>query len=92
MKLLYSQPKAEDIGGTHLCDHPWLLVNNAGQLVAWNERGGSGSSAVYQNNGYDVTYERDNDVGGQIYTDMKQFHQPSEPLWAARDHGRLCRA
>ena len=41
LRLVYTPPPAAALGGTVLMDCPFLLVDGAGRLIAWNDRTGS---------------------------------------------------
>lgn len=38
LKLVYTQPGRETLGGSLLDPHPWLLLNDELKLMGWNER------------------------------------------------------
>lgn len=62
MQLVYVPPKPDDLGGTHLVDHPFLLINSDGRIIAWNERSEGLSGAEFRSQraqpGYAIALER----------------------------------
>ncbi len=57
MQLVYTPPAASDLGGAHLTDCPFLLLDPQLRIVAWNGRD-SGSKAVPgAPTGYAITRE-----------------------------------
>ena len=82
MKLLYSQPAPPDLGGVVLADHPWVLLNPSGFLVAWHERGSSGSQIQFdERTGYAVTAEYEQQIGDQLFAQVEHYHLMHGPAW-----------
>jgi hypothetical protein len=45
LQVVYSPPPAQALGGTHLADVPFLLLDEQARVVAWNERSGLSQAA-----------------------------------------------
>lgn len=56
LELVYSPPAPTDLGGAHLPDCPYLLLDDRLRLVAWNGRD-TLARAVYARTGYQVVRE-----------------------------------
>ncbi|TVR41098.1 MAG: hypothetical protein EA402_13260 [Planctomycetota bacterium] len=84
MKLVYIPPKPEDIGGTHLVDHPYILLDRQARIIAWNERGQGLSAVEYRQRGYAVLHERSELHDGHLAPVQKRFNlSHPEPTWDA---------
>ncbi len=46
LQVVYQPPAPATLGGTTLLDCPFLLVDGAGRLIAWNERTGHSSAEL----------------------------------------------
>jgi hypothetical protein len=57
LQIVYTPPPPASLGGTHLADCPFVLVDGAGRIIAWNERLGQ-SEAQRQNGGYRILLDR----------------------------------
>lgn len=58
LELVYTPPEPASLGGAHLSDCPFLLLDERLRLVAWNGRD-SLSKAVAGNAGYRITREEE---------------------------------
>ena len=45
LQVVYSPPPPQALGGTHLADVPFLLLDDQARIVAWNERSGLSQAA-----------------------------------------------
>jgi hypothetical protein len=45
LQVVYTPPPAQALGGTHLADVPFLLLDEQARVVAWNERSGLSHAA-----------------------------------------------
>ncbi len=61
LELLYTQPTPAALGGAHLVDCPFLLLDDQLRLVAWNGRDSIAKVTVTPK-GYQVTREIEQDV------------------------------
>jgi hypothetical protein len=57
LQLVYTPPPPTALAGTVLVDHPFLLVDGALRLVAWNGRGGLAQITSLTAGGYRVVRE-----------------------------------
>ncbi|TVR17817.1 MAG: hypothetical protein EA401_00200 [Planctomycetota bacterium] len=83
LQLLYTPPDPDDIGGTMLVDHPFLLLDNHARIIAWNERELGLSSVVFQGQeGYEIQHERSEMVSGQLAPTLVAIEVDlSQPAW-----------
>lgn len=69
LQVVYTPPDAAALGGTHLADVPFVLLDEHARVVAWNER--SGMSQTAPGAAYRVTRDRTPDDRTDIVTDVR---------------------
>jgi hypothetical protein len=87
LQLLYTPPTTEALAGTHLVDHPFLLVDERLRIWAWNERQNGLSGAEFrldrQPKGYAIALEKSRPlVGGEeVPVEEKRSYDAPAPRW-----------
>lgn len=82
LQLVYTQPTPETLGGTVLVDHPFILLDPRGAILAWNERQEGVSGIVLKDKTYSVTLGRFEGV--KENAQLKQIDRKAPvnaPLW-----------
>lgn len=77
LQIVYTPPEPAALGGTHLADVPFVLLDDHARVVAWNER--SGMSQTAPGAVYRVTRDRTPDDRTDIATDVRDV--PGERGW-----------
>ncbi len=77
LQVVYTPPGPAALGGTHLADVPFLLLDDRARLVAWNER--TGMSLTAPGAAYRVTRDRTPDDRTDIVTDVRDI--PGDRGW-----------
>ncbi|MDA3963840.1 MAG: hypothetical protein PF961_23875 [Planctomycetota bacterium] len=87
LQVLYTQPTPDELGGTLLDPHPWVLLDDALLIQAWMERSRL-SQAEYRDDdepaGYRVRHEIERTVGGDIFTAERSDKRPGPKAWDRR--------
>jgi hypothetical protein len=84
LELVYTPPTESDLGGTHLSDCPFVLLDGRLRVVAWNGRD-TGSKAVPSvPDGYAVTREISILENGDTRIDLDQRKVAGERGWDLR--------
>ena len=72
VQVVYTPPSPATLGGTHLSDTPYWLLDTRTRLIAWNDRGTS-SMMQPAAGAYQVTRERTPSDDTNIVLDEKKF-------------------
>jgi hypothetical protein len=57
LQLVWEPPSPDRLGGCHLSDCPFVLLDDAARVIAWNNREGLSQAAPAAPSGYQVTRE-----------------------------------
>ncbi len=80
LQLVYEPPAPARLGGTHITDCPFLLLDGAARIIAWNERKGH-SEAQMQQTAYHVL--RDRTPNDQAEIEPIEVRISPAPAWDA---------
>ena len=83
-ELVYTPPKVEELAGTHLSDCPFLLVDAAARIVAWNGRDIGTKAVPAAPTGYQVTHERSVGTGEDRQISLDDIKIPGDLGWDLR--------
>lgn len=82
LQLVYTQPTPETLGGTVLVDHPFILLDPRGAILAWNERQEGVSGIVFKDKTYTVTMGRFEGLKEKATLKQTERKAPmNAPLW-----------
>lgn len=83
LQVVYTAPKPEQLAGTHLDDHPYVLLDDAARVLAWNERSNL-STLRREGEGYRVTLERNRSTGADAVMDEVPRRLKGPAAWDLR--------
>lgn len=84
MQLVYTPPSDADLGGAHLSDCPFLLLDTHLRIVAWNGRDTGTQAVPGAPNGYSITREVSIVEGDDKRIDLEQRTITGERGWDLR--------
>ena len=83
-ELVYTPPNASDLGGTQMSDCPFLLVDRAARIVAWNGRDIGTKVVPATPHGYKITHERHVGTGEEREIKLEEAKISGELGWDLR--------
>lgn len=86
LELVYTPPIPEELGGTILDPHPFILVDDRLLVHAWLERGSRLTKAQWGADpaGYEVVREGERVIGDEVFPDEQRLVVESPPAWDLR--------
>lgn len=84
LQLVYTPPGDADLGGAHLSDCPFLLVDSQLRVVAWNGRDTGTQAVPAAPDGYSITREVSVVEGDDKRIDLQQRTITGERGWDLR--------
>jgi hypothetical protein len=84
LQLVYTPPGDADLGGVHLSDCPFLLLDPHLRIVAWNGRDTGTQAVPGAPNGYSITREVSVVEGNDKRIDLQQRTLTGERGWDLR--------
>jgi hypothetical protein len=84
IELVYTPPTVAELKGTHITDCPFLLVDNAARIVAWNGRDIGSKVVPAAPTGYTITHERLMGEGDDRTITLENITVPGATAWDLR--------
>jgi hypothetical protein len=81
LQLVYQPPAPEKLGGAHLVDCPFVLLDEQARVVAWNGRESLSQAVPAAPSGYRVTRELSEGQGDEARATSEERAIPGERGW-----------
>jgi len=81
LQLVYTPPAPERLGGTHLTDCPYVLLDDQLRVVAWNGRDLLSNAVPDGKSGYKISLELSEGSGDEAHPKPEQRRIPGATGW-----------